>query len=173
MMSLRLIAGVSVLLLLNAGVAQAQGGVMDRARRDEIVNVPADDPAMEAAFAKARATLDGFLALLAAPPANTSVYSVKIRVVDPANREVEYFWLSDLRRDGDRLSGRIDNTPRSVTNVRQGEVMRVTRGEIYDWMYRDDARRRMMGNFTLCAILSHEKPSEAAAVKRQFGLVCD
>ena len=171
----RLIAAVSSLLLL-CGNASAQT-VMERARQDQIVSVPDGDDAMEAAFAKARATLDDFLALLAKPPPNTGVYTVKLRIVDPRSNAVEFFWVGDLNRSGDSFSGRIDNTPRSVTNVREGQVVRFTRAEIYDWMYVDDnfinANRSMVGNFTLCAILTREKPEEAAAVKRETGLVCD
>jgi uncharacterized protein YegJ (DUF2314 family) len=171
----RLIAAASALVLL-CSIASAQTA-LERARRDETVSVPAGDDAMEAAFAKARATLDGFLTLLDKPPPNTGVYTVKLRIVDPGNREVEFFWVRDLQRDGDGFSGRIDNTPRSVTTVRQGQVMRFTRAEIYDWMYADanftNARRSIVGNFTLCALLTHEKPDEAAAMKRETGLVCD
>lgn len=171
----RLMGAASALLLL-CGIAFAQTA-LDRARRDEIVSVPSGDAAMEAAFAKARATLDGFLTVLAAPPPNTDVYAVKIRIDDPTNGEVEYFWVGDLKRDGNRFSGRIDNTPRSVTNVRQNQVVRFTRAEIYDWMYVDsnftNGKRRMMGNFTLCALLTLETPEEAAEMKREMGLVCD
>ncbi len=171
----RLIAAASSFLLL-CGIASAQTA-LDRARQDQIVSVPAGDDAMEAAFAKARATLDGFLALLDKPPPNTGIYTVKLRIVDPRSNKVEFFWVGALERDGDEFSGRIDNTPRSVTNVRQGQVVRFTRAEIYDWMYADsnftNAQRSIVGNFTLCALLTREKPEEAAAVKRETGLVCD
>jgi uncharacterized protein YegJ (DUF2314 family) len=171
----RLIAAALSLVPL-CGIASAQTA-LDRARQDKTVSVPTGNAAMEAAFAKARATLDDFLALLDKPPPNTDVYTVKLRIVDPGNRAVEYFWVGDLIRNGDGFSGRIDNTPRSVTNVRQGQVVRFTRAEIYDWMFVDhnfiNGKRRMVGNFTLCAILTREKPEEAAAVKRETGLVCD
>jgi uncharacterized protein YegJ (DUF2314 family) len=174
--AVRLIAAASSVLLF-CGIASAQTA-LDRARRDETVSVPTGNAAMEAAFAKARATLDGFLALLDKPPPDTDIYTVKLRIVDPGNRAVEFFWVGNLERTGDdRFSGRIDNTPRSVTTVRNGQVVRFTRAEIYDWMYVDysfiNGKRRMVGNFTLCAILTREKPEEAAAVKRETGLVCD
>jgi uncharacterized protein YegJ (DUF2314 family) len=137
------------------------------------VSVPSGDAAMEAAFAKARATLDGFIALLDAPPPDTRTYSVKIRISDPARDAIECFWVSRLKRDGDGFSGRIDNTPRSVGTVRLGQVVQFSRAEIYDWLYLDVTNRRMMGNFTLCALLAREKPEAAAAVRRETGLVCD
>jgi uncharacterized protein YegJ (DUF2314 family) len=171
MKSMRIIPVLSALCLALAGDALAQTA-LERARRDEIVNVPAGDAAMEAAFAKARATLDGFLALLAAPPPNTRTYALKIRITDPGRND-EFFWVTDLKRNGDRFSGQINNTPRSVTNVRLGQVVEFGRGEIYDWMYVDERLRRMMGNFTLCALLAREKPEDAASLKRKTGIVCD
>jgi uncharacterized protein YegJ (DUF2314 family) len=163
-------------LVLQCGITSAQTA-LERARQDQIVDVPAGDDAMEAAFAKARATLDGFLALLDKPPPNTSIYTVKLRIVDPVSRAAEFFWVGDLKRDGNSFSGRIDNTPRSVTNVREGQRVRFTRAEIYDWMYADsnfiNAKRSIVGNFTLCALLTRETPEEAAEVKRDVGAVCD
>lgn len=170
MKTIQIVLGASALLLQLTGVAAAQT-MLERSRRDEIVNVPAGDAAMEAAFAKARATLDGFLDLLAAPPPGTRLYAVKLRITDGGN--VEYFWANNLKRDGDRFSAQINNTPRSVRNVKMGQVMQFTRGEIYDWMYVDDGKRRMMGNFTACALLTRAKPEEAAEMKRATGLVCD
>ena len=161
---------VCVIVLAGAAAAQAQSA-LDRARRDEIVSVPRGDPAMEAAFAKARATLDDFLKVLTAPPPDTYGFAVKIPIRD--GREVEYFWVIDIERDGDRFRGQINNTPRTVRTVRNGEVIAFARADIHDWMYVDDARRRMMGNFTLCALLTREKPDEAAQMKRRFGLTCD
>jgi uncharacterized protein YegJ (DUF2314 family) len=51
--------------------------------------------------------------------------------------------------------------------------MTFARGEIHDWMYYDDANRRMKGNFTACALLTREKPEDAEKMKRTYGLVCD
>ncbi|MBX3498442.1 MAG: DUF2314 domain-containing protein [Alphaproteobacteria bacterium] len=158
------------LLLLDIGAAIAQSA-LERARRDEIVSMSDSDPAMAAAFAKARAGLDGFLALLDKPPPDTRLYAVKLLVRD--GEKGEYFWVTDLARSGDRFTGQINNTPRSVTTVREGQVMTFGREEIRDWMYVDDRRRRMVGNFTLCALLTRESRKNAEEMKRATGLVCD
>lgn len=172
---IRLIAAASTFQLLG-GVASAQTA-LERSRQDLTTGVPVGDNAMEAAFAKARATLDTFLALLDKPPPNTGIYAVKLRIVDPASRAVEYFWVLDLKRQGDSFSGIINNTPRSVSNVRIGQRMRFTRAEIYDWMYTDsnflNAQRSIVGNFTMCALLARETPKEAEELRREVGVVCD
>jgi uncharacterized protein YegJ (DUF2314 family) len=158
------------LLFLDAGLAVAQSA-LERARRDETVSMSDNDPAMRAAFAKARAGLDGFLALLDKPPPGTRLFAVKLLVRD--GERGEYFWVTDLARRGDRFTGQINNTPRSVTTVREGQVMTFDRGEIRDWMYVDDRRQRMVGNFTLCALLTRESLKSAEQMKRATGLVCD
>lgn len=166
----RTILVACALLFVGSAAADAQSP-LDRARRDEIVSVPSDDPAMEAAFARARATLDDFLKVLAAPPPDTRGFAVKLPIRDGG--KVEYFWVIDIEREGDRFTGRINNTPRSVRTVREGQVIAFMRADIRDWMYLDEARQRMIGNFTLCALLTREKPAHAAEMKRTFGLTCD
>lgn len=145
--------------------------ILERSQRDDTVSVPADDPAMAAAFRKARASLDGFLALLDARPAHVDGYAAKLRVID--KEETEYFWVIEPERDGDRFVGILSNTPRSVKNVYQGQVMYFSRGDIFDWTYIDTVQQRTMGNFTLCALLTRRTPEAAAAYRKERGLTCD
>jgi len=165
----RLLAACA-LLLADTGAAIAQSP-LERSRRDETVSMSSGDPAMRAAFEKARAGLDGFLALLDKPPPGTRLYAVKLLVRDGDNGE--YFWITELKRDGDRFTGRLNNTPRSVATVRAGQVMRFGRDDIVDWMYVDDGQRRMVGNFTACALLTRESAKDVEEMKRATGLVCD
>src|SRR4051812_24737728 len=45
----------------------AAAQVLDKAKRDEVFRVPQQDPAMEAAFQKARASMDEFLTIAREP----------------------------------------------------------------------------------------------------------
>jgi uncharacterized protein YegJ (DUF2314 family) len=170
-MKVRIALLLACVALLGTPVGAFAQGALERARKDEVTRVPADNAAMADAFRKARAGLHGFLKLLDAPPPGTDRYAIKLLVSDAG--ENEYFWISNLKREGDRFSGTLDNTPRLVKNVRQGQTMRFGREDIVDWMYVDSKRRRMMGNFTLCALLTLRTPQEAAEYKQHFGLVCD
>jgi uncharacterized protein YegJ (DUF2314 family) len=162
---------LAVLALLAASAGSSAQSINERVERGDVIVVPNDSAAMAAAFRKARATLDGFLRLLDAPPSGTHSYAVKLRVRD--GRHDEYFWIGSLKRDRDRFSGTLDNTPRRVRNVREGQVMRFGRRDIVDWTYIDDRSGRMMGNFTACALLTGETPEAAAAFKERYGLGCD
>jgi uncharacterized protein YegJ (DUF2314 family) len=145
--------------------------VLDRAKRDEIVMVPDEDPAMAAAFKKARATLDDFLALAKNPPPHLRTIAVKVGLSD--KKETEYFWIVPFREESTGFAGQLNNEPRLVKTVKIGQEIRFTKKEIVDWMYVDTLKKKMEGNFTLCALLTRESRDEAAKMKKQMKIDCD
>jgi uncharacterized protein YegJ (DUF2314 family) len=146
-------------------------GALQRAQSDDVTIVSDDDPIMQAAFKKARDTLDEFLALSAAPKPNTESYSVKVAISHMGR--TEYFWIAPFAQIGDEFSGRISNTPRYVTTVSEGQEIQFERADIVDWTYENTVEQRTYGNFTACALLAHESEEEAAAVTKEYGLNCD
>lgn len=124
---------------LLCATASAQS-IVEKAKRDEVSFVAPDDPDpdMVAAFDKARATLDQFLAMAKAPPASVKSVAVKVAVVDGADRE--YFWIAPFSETAGGYSGTLNNQPRLVSNVTPGTQLRFRRNEIVDWMYIDSAR---------------------------------
>jgi uncharacterized protein YegJ (DUF2314 family) len=140
--------------------------IVERALADEITVRDDEDPAMQAAFKKARDSLDAVF-----QKTELSDLSVKVGVKEDGN--TEYFWLNDLSRTGNRFSGVINNEPRIVTHVRFGQRYEFGHDQIVDWTYVDAESGKMQGNFTGCALLSHEPPEQAAEFRRQYGLDCD
>jgi uncharacterized protein YegJ (DUF2314 family) len=151
--------------------------INQRAKVDQITSVSKEDPEMLKAFGKAKATLDEFLKLHAAPPPGTSGYAVKVGIDDGKGKGngngKEFFWLNSVSRQGEKFEATINNKPRIVKNVRLGQRYSFARDEIVDWMYTDEKAGRMKGNFTACAILTHEPPAEAAKFKANYGLECE
>ena len=164
-------AVVLALLLAACGDRPAAPTPLERAARDEVVRVAAEDPAMRAAIARAQGSLDGFLALLDAAPPHVEHAAVKVGIRDGA--DTEYFWLGEVRRDGEGFVGTLDNAPRLVRTVRAGQRYRFTRADIVDWLYYDRRENRMIGNFTGCALLAREPPAQAAEFRRAYRLRCD
>lgn len=150
------------------GAAKDQS-FLGRAKRDEVVLVTKDDPAMEAARTKARATLAAFLATARQPTPAMRNFALKVKVSD--DNGVEYFWVTQFSANGGRFSGKIDNTPRTVRSVTAGQIIEFHEGEITDWMYMDSGK--MKGNYTACALLQREPKDQQDAVKNRFGLNCD
>lgn len=166
-----------VLLVLFAVVAIAlvafkpQYGALERAQSDDVTYVSDDDPIMQAAFKKARDSLDEFLALSVSRAPNTDSYAVKVAISQAGRKE--YFWINPFSEKDGSFSGIINNTPRYVTNVTEGQEIRFERSDIVDWTYENTLEQKTYGNFTACALLAHESKEEAAAVMKEYGLSCD
>jgi uncharacterized protein YegJ (DUF2314 family) len=110
---------IALIGLLTASPLAAQT-VLEKAARDEIATVAASDPAMAAAIRKAQSTLADFLKLAAAPKPGTDNFSLKVAVHE--GERVEYFWIAPFIDSGGQFSGEINNTPRVVHSVKEGQA---------------------------------------------------
>jgi uncharacterized protein YegJ (DUF2314 family) len=160
---------VALLVFLLSHPAFSQS-FTDKAKKDNAVDVSDEDPAMQKAMERARAGLDDFLRKAGAPPPNTDQYSVKVRVSEGDNQE--YLWVSNLKAQGDLWSGRIDNLP-MIRSVKKGQSYAFAKTEIVDWTYVDRSKKKVVGNFTTCALLTKEPPSVAESIQKQYGLECN
>ncbi len=143
--------------------------IVDKARRDEVISVPDDDPLMVRATRMARETLSGFLAIAEHPSPSLDGFAVKVAVKMPDG--AEFFWIAPFARSGNKFSGQIANKPESVHGVVEGQTIAFSQDEIVDWTYMDGDR--MMGNYTARALLQKASPEERAEFKKQYGLDAD
>jgi uncharacterized protein YegJ (DUF2314 family) len=126
-------------------------------------------PAMRKAFSLARAGLDDFLKVAKEPPAHFSGFALKVAVNQGEHKE--YFWVTDFEHQGfARFEGDIDNEPRLVKTVAKGQRYKFSRAQIVDWLYMDHLERKMVGNFTMRALLTRESEEEADVVRTQYSL---
>ncbi|MBI5129168.1 MAG: DUF2314 domain-containing protein [Rhodopseudomonas palustris] len=168
-MTRRTFALAAVGLLLSALPPAGAGNLLDRVERDELRYVPDDDPAMQAAIAKARATLPDFLAKAARPRINQRTFALKVEV-RLADGRSEFLWVTRFANQGDDFIGVVDNEPRLVPTLKRGGYLVFKRDEIADWLYLEGDR--MVGNFTLCAMTA-AVPEDRRIAREQFGLACD
>ena len=136
---------------------------------DRVVAVSGDDARMNAAIAKARATVGTFVTALRAPKKSQSRFSVKIPI--PNGNGSEHFWLSDVRYDGSVFSGKIDNDPETVNTVKLGQAVSARAAEISDWMYVDHGK--LIGGYTLRALRDRLSPSDRAEFDRSLPFKVD
>jgi uncharacterized protein YegJ (DUF2314 family) len=160
---------VTLLTLLLSSSVFSQS-FTDKAKKDSAVDVSDEDPAMQKAMERARTGLEDFLRKAGSPPPNTDQYSVKVRVSEGDKQE--YLWVSNLKGQGDLWSGRIDNLP-IIRSVKKGQSYSFAKTEIVDWTYIDRDKKKVVGNFTTCALLTKEPPDVAQSIQRQYGLECD
>jgi len=158
------------IIAVPAGSLHAQSRAA-RAKTDE-ADPPKIDPIMEQAFGMARASLDQFLELARFPPPHLRGFSLKVGITEEPDL-VEYFWINDFSQSGNSFSGKINNRPLLVKNVRRGRVHQFRREDIVDWTYIDMDTRKIHGNFTACALLVRKPPDLADELRDKFGLICD
>lgn len=132
--------------------------------KDRVISVPTEDEAMNAAMAKARASLDRFWAAKDSPKADEEGFALKVRIEDDG--QSEHFWLTDVKRDGGKLSGSINNDPQWVGNVKMGQRYEFKEADVSDWMFM--RKGRIVGNETLRVLLGHMPAAEAAQYKRML-----
>ena len=135
----------------------------------EAARMQSEALAMRQATEKAQATLGDFLVKAKELPAGTKDYAVKIGVRE--GRATEYFWVNEFSWSDGEFTGRINDEPRLVKNVKPGQMHRFSRSDVVDWTYVDE-RGRTVGNFTACALSSKGPPAEAGEVNRRKDAVC-
>lgn len=155
--------------LPTAGISPAgAASFVERVERDELHFVPNDDPAMQAAIAKARAGLPDFFARARRPGRDQSDFALKVEV--RGQRQSEFLWVTRFSNQDDDFVGIIDNVPRLIPNLKQGGYLVFKRDAIADWLYLDNGR--MIGNATLCVLLA-SAPNDLRIAQERFGLDCD
>lgn len=159
---------VAFVVLSQAASAQT---LVEKAAKDELVFMRNEDPAMRRAFDVARSTLDDFLVIANERSPGKADFAVKVAISE--GMKTEYFWVVDfVRKGGDQFEGEIGNEPRMVKTVKLGQRYGFPRDRIVDWTYIDKVQRRMVGNFTLCALLTQEPKKDGDDMKRRFNLDC-
>lgn len=118
-----------------------------------------DEEEMDAAIARARREVDDFIRDLANEKGDS--FSIKVGIEDEG--DTEHFWLVDVTYQEGIFKGTINNDPGFVENVWLGQLWKVKKEEISDWLImRDD---KMHGNYTMRPLLKN-MPAEQAAQYR-------
>lgn len=129
--------------------------------RDTGISVPSDDPAMDAAIAKARDTLPQFWQAFQARSRGDDGFALKVRIDDEFG--TEYFWVINIERRDGTITGEINNDPGVVRSVKLGERIEVPERDISDWLFM--RRGKMVGNETLRPLLKLMPEAEAERLK--------
>jgi uncharacterized protein YegJ (DUF2314 family) len=140
------------------------------AKGKEIWSINDEDPGMQAAFRKAQATLDDFLAVARSNNPKIDNLALKIQVRD--GKLVDYMWVLPFTQTTTGFTGQLNNVSRVITKLEPGQEVSFQRGDIVDWMYVDTADNTMHGNFTTCAMMVNAPASELKEMKTKYGLDC-
>ncbi len=153
-----------LLAAILAAFALASSPLAASAQSDTLITVPNEDPEMAAAIAKARASLPVFWKSFEQPGPGEEGFALKVAIRD--GKDVEHFWLTDVARDGGKLSGTINNEPGLVDNVENGARYEFTEAEISDWLFQRNGK--MVGNETMRPLLKRMPQAEAEQYRAMY-----
>lgn len=144
----------------------------EAAKKDEVVELNPDDPAVKAAVKKAQATFDDFIKTVSVQPPNPNIGNIAVRVALREGKKVEYVWLTPFTILKNGYKGRINAVPTIVKRYQFTQQVPFKREDVVDWMYTEADTKIMRGNFTTCAQLATAPESDVKEMKRLYGLDC-
>ena len=134
--------------------------------RSPIVDLSPADAEMNAAIAKARATLPTFWASYEAPKPSEEGHSLKVSFPKPRSGN-EHIWMAEVKKlpDG-RYSGRFANQPRDLPGKRIGDLVEFSQADVSDWMFMRNGK--IVGGETIRPTLKHMPKASADALRARM-----
>ncbi|WP_444997621.1 DUF2314 domain-containing protein [Aliikangiella sp. IMCC44359] len=134
-----------------------------------------NDPEMQDANRKAQETFKYFWRELSweyrriVPLLELAIVKVAFRddSITEKEKSIEYMWINDIEFDGRYISGFLMNTPNWLTNVREGDHVKVKLHELNDWMF--VVHGRVFGGFTVNLLRSRMEPKELREHDQAWG----
>jgi uncharacterized protein YegJ (DUF2314 family) len=133
-------------------------------KKDPVIGVEDDDPAMTAAISEARATLPQFWQVFEKRERGETDFSLKVRITD--KKGTEHFWATGIERRDGKTMGTIDNDPNIVKSVKLGDRIQIPEQEITDWFYMRDGK--MVGNRTIRPLFKQMPAEEVKRLKKMM-----
>ena len=134
--------------------------------RSPVIDVNNGNAEMNAAIAKARATLPTFWASFEAPKPSETGHSLKVRFPTHRNNG-EHIWIADVKKTADgRYAGRFANEPRDLPGKRAGDVTEFKQADITDWMFTRNGK--IVGGETIKPLLKSMPKADADALRARM-----
>jgi uncharacterized protein YegJ (DUF2314 family) len=142
-------------------------GCSRHAKGDRTLDVSADDPAMNAAIAKAKATSADFVRALHERKPGTTEFFVKKPYPTPGGGS-EHMWIEVSDEKDGVLTGTIANDAEETREVKNGQKVTLNLSEISDWKYQDG--KKLIGGYTIRYFIDKMSPKERAEFLQQAGI---
>src|SRR5580692_2115286 len=117
-----------ILICIFVAVASLTSCSHHNSKDDKTISVSGDDAEMNAAIAKARASLPDFWQVYEKREQGESDFSLKVKITD--NGKIEHFWVVDIERKNGKITGTINNDPDIVKNVKLGDKITINEPDI-------------------------------------------
>jgi uncharacterized protein YegJ (DUF2314 family) len=131
-----------------------------------VVYAPQSDSLMNAAVLRAKAEL-GFFESIAKSPLPTQT-GLGVKVAIPHAGGEEHLWLGSPIFEADSVVGRVEDEPLYVKTLKRGELVRVDKDAVTDWMYLDSNRLR--GGYTIRVAIERLPEDQKQEQRKAFGI---
>ena len=134
-----------------------------------IIQVAEDDKEMNDAIEKAKKTLNKFRSAISSNNGDLSSFSLKARFETPEG--VEHIWVSGISIKNNEYYGTVSNVPANIPSIKEGDLIKVPKEIISDWMYVDSVK--LVGGYTLRLLRKRMTEKERKAFDAQTGLIIE
>lgn len=152
------------LLVVAFALALAGAGTASAQEQEQIAPVRADDAAMNAAKAKAIASLPDFYGHLAKPAGDETQFMLKFDILP--GEDAEFVWASGLELSGGSIRGVLVNQP-AYTDDKIGDRVTIAEADIIDWAYFKGTV--LQGGYTNRVLVDLLRADEAEQMRRAYG----
>jgi uncharacterized protein YegJ (DUF2314 family) len=139
---------------------QTSVSVAEREDEPMVTAFESEDQEMNAAMARARATLAEFEKRLTDPPATQEHIALKGRFEEGG--EAEHMWVNDVVVTSEGYEGTLGNNPVHIKSITSGDQVSVRRENVSDWLVIDGGK--LVGGYTLRVQRARMTPEQ----RRQF-----
>jgi len=157
-----------ITLLLAAALVTLAGCSRNSAPKegDNYTAVQKSDAAMNAAIAKAKATIGEFVTAFHVQKPGTKDYFVKKPYATPGGGH-EHMWIEVTGEADGVLKGVIANEAEDTREVKNGQRVTLKTSEISDWKYQDG--NKLIGGYTIRYFVEKMPPAERKEFLKQAG----
>ena len=132
---------------------------------DRVISVADTDAEMNAAIARARATLPVFWASYDVPKRTETEHALKVRFPTAGNDE--HIWMSQVKRlPGGEYAARFADTPQNLPGKRLGDLAGFKDADISDWMFMRNGK--IVGGETIKPLLKSMPKKDADALRARM-----
>jgi uncharacterized protein YegJ (DUF2314 family) len=126
-------AGIGLVIAIIVGVNKQRHRMsVPTSSRDDVVNVPENDPRMKAAIAEAKRRWPEFVKAFSTHKPG-QVFLVKAMFIE--GEEIEWMWVKPDQVTATSISGTLSDEPEFVKNVKQGQRVTKSASDIGDWAF--------------------------------------
>ena len=131
-----------------------------------VIDVLGTDAEMNAAIARARATLAAFWASYDEPYSSEDGHCLKVQFAYAANK-FEHIWMAEVKETAPgRYSGRFANDPCDLPGQHAGDMAEFGEADITDWMFLCDDK--IVGAETMRPLLKSMPKADADALRARL-----